>query len=71
MDSCANGWLDDSAIAAETMKDQKVAAGKRMLIFPALARIHQQALAKGYVGTFMQAAAVAMNSGRGPCLGIR
>ena len=51
------------------MKDQKVAAGKRALIFPALARIHQQVLAKGYVGTFMQPAAMVINSDCGPCLG--
>ena len=41
-----------------------------MLIFPASGRIFRQALAKGYVGTFMKAGAVVMNSGCGPCLGI-
>jgi homoaconitase/3-isopropylmalate dehydratase large subunit len=41
-----------------------------MLIFPASGRVYRQALAKGYVGTFMQAGAVVMNSGCGPCLGI-
>jgi homoaconitase/3-isopropylmalate dehydratase large subunit len=41
-----------------------------MLIFPASARIYNQALAKGYIGTFMKAGAVVMNSGCGPCLGI-
>jgi 3-isopropylmalate/(R)-2-methylmalate dehydratase large subunit len=68
--SCTNGRLDDLAIAAKIMKDKKVAAGTRMLIFPASSRIYQQALAKGYVSTFMQAGAVVMNSGCGPCLGI-
>jgi 3-isopropylmalate/(R)-2-methylmalate dehydratase large subunit len=41
-----------------------------MLIFPASGKIFRQALAKGYVGTFMQAGAVVMNSGCGPCLGV-
>ena len=41
-----------------------------MLIFPASARIYIQALAKGYIGEFMKAGAVVMNSGCGPCLGI-
>jgi 3-isopropylmalate/(R)-2-methylmalate dehydratase large subunit len=68
--SCTNGRLDDLAIAAKIMKDKKVAAGTRMLIFPASGKIFRQALAKGYVGTFMQAGAVVMNSGCGPCLGI-
>lgn len=68
--SCTNGRLEDLALAARIIKGRKVAAGTRMLIFPASARIFRRALAKGYVGTFMQAGAVVMNSGCGPCLGV-
>jgi 3-isopropylmalate/(R)-2-methylmalate dehydratase large subunit len=68
--SCTNGRLDDLAVAAKIMKGRKVAPSTRMLIFPASARIFQQALAKGYVKTFMEAGAVVMNSGCGPCLGV-
>jgi len=68
--SCTNGRLDDLAVAAKIMKGQKVAANTRMLIFPASGRIFQQALAKGYVKTFMEAGAVVMNAGCGPCLGV-
>ena len=68
--SCTNGRLDDLAVAAKILKGRKVAAGTRMLIFPASSRIYRQALGKGYIGTFMQAGAVVMNSGCGPCLGI-
>ncbi len=68
--SCTNGRLDDLAIAAKILKGKKVANGTRMLIFPASGKIFRQALAKGYVGAFMQAGAVVMNSGCGPCLGI-
>ena len=68
--SCTNGRLDDLAMAAKIMKGRKVAAHTRMLIFPASAKIFRQALGKGYVGVFMQAGAVVMNSGCGPCLGI-
>jgi 3-isopropylmalate/(R)-2-methylmalate dehydratase large subunit len=68
--SCTNGRLDDLAVAAKIMKGRKVASGTRMLIFPASARIFQQALKKGYVKTFMEAGAVVMNAGCGPCLGI-
>jgi 3-isopropylmalate dehydrogenase len=59
-----------TATAAEILSGSKVAQNTRMLIFPASARIFRQALARGYVGTFMQAGAVVMNSGCGPCLGI-
>jgi 3-isopropylmalate/(R)-2-methylmalate dehydratase large subunit len=68
--SCTNGRLDDLEIAAKIIKGKKVAQGVRMLIFPASARIYNQALVKGYIGEFMKAGAVVMNSGCGPCLGI-
>ncbi len=68
--SCTNGRLDDLEIAAKIIKGKKVAQRVRMLIFPASARIYNQALAKGYIGEFMKAGAVVMNSGCGPCLGI-
>lgn len=68
--SCTNGRLDDLAMAAKVLNGSKVAKGTRMLIFPASGKIFRQALARGYVGTFMNAGAVVMNSGCGPCLGI-
>jgi len=68
--SCTNGRLDDLELAAKILRGKKVAKGTRMLIFPASARIYNQALAKGYIGEFMKAGAVVMNSGCGPCLGI-
>ena len=68
--SCTNGRLDDLAIAAKILKGKKVARQTRMLIFPASTRIYLQALKKGYIATFMEAGAVVMNSGCGPCLGV-
>ena len=68
--SCTNGRLDDIAMAARLLKGKKVAHGTRMLVFPASGRIYQQAVAAGYVGDLMQAGAVVMNAGCGPCLGV-
>jgi 3-isopropylmalate/(R)-2-methylmalate dehydratase large subunit len=68
--SCTNGRLDDLAIAAKLLKGKKVAPGTRMLVFPASGKIYRQALEKGYLGAFMNAGAVVMNPGCGPCLGI-
>ncbi|MBM4160490.1 MAG: 3-isopropylmalate dehydratase large subunit [Ignavibacteria bacterium] len=68
--SCTNGRLDDLEIAATILKGKKVAQKTRMLVFPASGRIYAQALAKGYIGTFMKAGAVVMNPGCGPCLGV-
>jgi 3-isopropylmalate/(R)-2-methylmalate dehydratase large subunit len=68
--SCTNGRLDDLAVAARILKGKAVAAGSRMLVFPASGRIYQQALAAGYVADLMRAGAVVMNAGCGPCLGV-
>ncbi len=68
--SCTNGRLDDLAMAARILEGRKVATDTRMLIFPASTRIYRQALERGYVATLMQAGAVVMNSGCGPCLGV-
>jgi 3-isopropylmalate/(R)-2-methylmalate dehydratase large subunit len=68
--SCTNGRLDDIEAAARILRGRKLARGTRMLVFPASARIFQEALDKGYVLDLMKAGAVIMNSGCGPCLGI-
>jgi 3-isopropylmalate/(R)-2-methylmalate dehydratase large subunit len=68
--SCTNGRLDDLAMAAKILKGRKVAPNTRMLVFPASGKIYRQALGKGYLGAFMQAGALVMNPGCGPCLGV-
>ncbi len=68
--SCTNGRLDDLEIAAEIVKGKKVAKSVRMLVFPASGRIYRRALEAGYLMTFMEAGAVVMNPGCGPCLGV-
>jgi 3-isopropylmalate/(R)-2-methylmalate dehydratase large subunit len=68
--SCTNGRLDDIETAARIMDGKKVARSVRMLIFPASAAIFRRALKEGYLSTLMEAGAVVMNSGCGPCLGV-
>jgi homoaconitate hydratase family protein len=68
--SCTNGRLDDIRIAARIVEGKKVARDVRMLVFPASARIYRQALKGGYLTALMEAGAVVMNSGCGPCLGV-
>jgi len=68
--SCTNGRLDDIRIAARILEGKKVARNVRMLVFPASARIYRQALQDGYLLSLMDAGAVVMNSGCGPCLGV-
>ncbi len=68
--SCTNGRLDDIAMAARILKGKKVARGTRMIVFPASGRIYRQAVQAGYVSDLMEAGAVVMNAGCGPCLGV-
>jgi 3-isopropylmalate/(R)-2-methylmalate dehydratase large subunit len=68
--SCTNGRLDDIETAARILKGRKIARGVRMLVFPASARIFQEAMKAGTLSTLMEAGAVVANSGCGPCLGV-
>jgi len=68
--SCTNGRLDDLQTAAKILKGKKVARSVRMLVFPASSRIYREALKKGYIATLVEAGAVVMNPGCGPCLGV-
>jgi 3-isopropylmalate/(R)-2-methylmalate dehydratase large subunit len=68
--SCTNGRLDDLEIASTILTGKKVAAGVRMLIFPATWRIYKAAMKLGYLETLMDAGAVIVNPGCGCCLGV-
>jgi 3-isopropylmalate/(R)-2-methylmalate dehydratase large subunit len=68
--SCTNGRLDDLEVAARILKGKKVAAGTRMLVFPASWRIYSDALRLGYLRDIVAAGAVVCNPGCGPCLGV-
>jgi 3-isopropylmalate/(R)-2-methylmalate dehydratase large subunit len=68
--SCTNGRLDDLATAAGILRGKKVAKGTRMLVFPASHRIYKEAITHGYITDLMNAGAVVMNPGCGPCLGV-
>jgi 3-isopropylmalate/(R)-2-methylmalate dehydratase large subunit len=68
--SCTNGRLDDLEVAARILKGRRVAAGTRMLVFPASWRIYAEALERGYLRDLVQAGAVVCNPGCGPCLGV-
>lgn len=67
--SCTNGRLDDLEIAAKILKGKKVHPEVRMLVLPATRSIYLQAMKKGYLKAFIEAGAVVLNPGCGPCLG--
>ena len=67
--SCVNGRLEDIAIAAKLIRGKKVHPNVRFLVFPASMNIYRQAMAKHYLATLLEAGAIIMNPGCGPCLG--
>lgn len=67
--SCANGRIEDFAVAAEIMRGRQVAPGVRMIVTPGSQTVLKEAMAKGYVTTLMDAGAVVTNSTCGACYG--
>ncbi|HZB97724.1 MAG TPA: 3-isopropylmalate dehydratase large subunit, partial [Candidatus Sulfotelmatobacter sp.] len=67
--SCTNGRLEDLAIVAKYLEGRTVNPRTRTMVVPASKDIYMEALRKGYVETFMNAGAIVMNAGCGPCLG--
>jgi 3-isopropylmalate/(R)-2-methylmalate dehydratase large subunit len=67
--TCTNGRLEDLQIAARILKGKKVAAGVRMLVFPASWEVYRAAMGSGALADLIDAGAVIMNPGCGPCLG--
>jgi 3-isopropylmalate/(R)-2-methylmalate dehydratase large subunit/methanogen homoaconitase large subunit len=41
----------------------------RTIVVPASKKVYMEALSRGYIQTFMEAGALVMNAGCGPCLG--
>lgn len=67
--SCTNGRIEDLRVAAEILKDRKVADGIRAIVIPATQAIYIQAIEEGLVQTFIQAGAIVSTPTCGPCLG--
>lgn len=67
--TCTNGRLQDLKIAALILKNRKVKRGIRLIIAPASQEIYFRALKSGMVEAFIEAGAVVLNPGCGPCVG--
>lgn len=67
--SCANGRIEDLAIVASYFEGRQVHPDTRTIVVPASKQVYMEALHRGYIQTFMEAGALVMNAGCGPCLG--
>lgn len=72
--TCTNGRLEDLAVAAAVLghgngRIHRLAPGTRLLVIPASSEVYRQALAAGYIETFLAAGAMIGTPGCGPCMG--
>lgn len=67
--SCTNGRLEDLHLAAEILQGNKVHRNTRLLIIPASWHIYRQAMEDGTLGILIDAGAIILNPGCGPCFG--
>ena len=56
-------------MAAQVLENEKVHPDVRLIVSPASRRIYQAAIAEGIIETFLDAGAIIINPGCGPCLG--
>ena len=68
--TCTNGRLEDLALTAGILKGKKPARGVRLVVAPASRRVLLKAIAAGYIAEFVEAGAIILPPGCGPCLGL-
>src|SRR5205823_3430817 len=67
--SCTNARVEDLRAAAALVKGKKVAPGVRFYVSPASQHVYRDALREGLLEIFVDAGAVILNPGCGPCFG--
>jgi homoaconitate hydratase family protein len=67
--TCTNGRMEDLREAAKILNGNRVASSVRLLVLPASYEIYKDALKEGLIEIFIDAGAVIINPGCGPCLG--
>ncbi|MGI9658093.1 MAG: 3-isopropylmalate dehydratase large subunit [Gaiellaceae bacterium] len=67
--SCANGHLEDFAVAASVLDGRTVSPGTRLIVTPASQQVYLDAVRAGYVATIMEAGGVVTSSTCGACFG--
>ena len=67
--TCTNGRLQDLEIAARILRGKRIHPRVRMVVVPASRAVLLQAMEAGFVRDLVQAGAMVLNPGCGPCLG--
>ena len=67
--SCTNARLEDFEIVASVLRGRKVHPRTRLVVIPASSLVYKEALRAGFIADLLEAGAVLVNSGCGPCMG--
>lgn len=67
--TCTNGRLEDLEIAAKILKNKRICQDVKLVVAPASRGIYLEAIKKGLIETFVEARAVIVAPGCGPCVG--
>jgi 3-isopropylmalate/(R)-2-methylmalate dehydratase large subunit len=65
--ACGSGMYEDFALAAEILRGRRLAPGVRMFIAPGSEQSTRRMLAEGLMQTFIEAGAILLPAGCGPC----
>ncbi|MCD6358676.1 MAG: 3-isopropylmalate dehydratase large subunit [Dehalococcoidia bacterium] len=68
--TCTNGRLDDLAIVAGILKDNKRHPDTRLIVAPASKGVFQDAMDEGYIQVLVRAGAAIMPPGCAACVGV-
>lgn len=69
--TCTNGRIEDLRLVAEILKGRRCAPGTRLIVAPASRQVYLQAVREGIIEILIEAGAVILNPGCGPCVGIQ
>lgn len=64
--SCTNGSLEDMKVAADILRDKKIAKYMKLVVIPATLKVYRDAMKLGYIRTFIEAGATVSH----PCCGL-
>ncbi len=67
--TCSNGRLEDLKLSAEILKGKKIHRRVKFLVAPASHKIYLDALQKGIIRVLLDAGALILPPGCGPCVG--
>jgi len=68
--TCTNGRLEDLAVAANILKGKKCHPETRVIVAPASRKVLLEAINTGYIQSMVEAGAVILPPGCGPCFGL-